>query len=386
MDNLEAVDTAGEPAADAPGHTPEPLVEEADAVVEEVVEADETPEADETEESVESDDDSPVVEELEEESFIPADDKIDKLRIPKEDREQLKKVAQLARDANEKLENFGEFGLNVLEPLAKVITKASISDDEGAQILHQMAEANGEVTYQLLFGGATALMQDPEAANQLLGSVFKAENATVDNIKSLLKLDKEGYIDRDFLTEDTEVLALKEENERLKGEIKAKNLPKPDIRGERASKDFETDFHQEIPQKLEGIFQKVSWDKEGQLAKLVTELIAYRLKSDEKYKDTSDFLQQTGSYRNGDKRVGVADANLMVLKNKALAQGTEMIREIQKEFKAISERSRNRVLAEKQKKAKEVTTTVPVPLPAQGESPDQQQERARQAYIAALAG
>lgn len=386
--NLEAVETAGEPAADAPGHTPEPQVDEVDAVEEAVeTESDDTPEATETEESVESEDDSPVVEDFSdlEENFIPTDEEIAKLRIPKQDRERLAKVAAKAREFDEKFDSIGgDFGIQAFAPFAKALTKANITAEDQLEIVGTLAEANGTVAYQVFANAAQNLLNHPTASSQILQAVF-GENATVENVKTLLKLDKEGAIDKDwsFDSENPELVRLREENAELKA--KAESSQPTDQRGERASKDFETDFYAEIPQQVKQFFERAGWDLDGSLAKLVVENLTYQLKTDQRYKDTDDFVRQTGTYRDGDRRVGMADANLMLLKNLAKSRGLELVKAVQQEFKKISEKSRNRVIKEQQKAKSEVVTAKPQPLPVQNETFKQRQARLKEEYLAAIA-
>lgn len=382
MENLEAVETAGEPAADAPGHTPEPPIE-VDAVEETVEEIDETPEAEETEESAESDD-SPVVEDFSdlEENFIPSDDEIGKLRIPKEEREKLKKVAEKARQFDEKFDSIGgEFGINTFTPFAKALTKAQITPEEQLEIVGTLAEANGTVAYQVFANAAQNLLNHETAGTQILQAVF-GENATIENVRTLLKLDRDGLVDKDWSTDENPELArLREENEQLKNQV---NASRPtDQRGERASKDFESDFYAEIPQTVKTFFERAGWDENGILAKLVIENLTNQLRSDQRYKDTDEFIRQTGAYRDGDRRVGMAEANLMVLRNLARARGLELVKGVQQDFKKLSERTRNRVLKEKQKPT--TVTTVPQPLPSQNETFEQRQAKLRQEYLAAIA-
>ena len=190
-----AVEATGEPAVEeTPGHTPEPEVETEDAVLE-------TPETEETEESVEADA-SPDVEESSDEepdfsdltpNFIPADEVIDKLRIPKEERTRLKETARIARESSEKLESFGgDFSINSLTPLAKILPKAQATDDEVVETLNTLIEANPTIAGQIGFEFATSVFQNELSADLVFKRVL-GDNATLKNIKTLLALTRKDW-------------------------------------------------------------------------------------------------------------------------------------------------------------------------------------------------
>lgn len=384
MSEEQVVDAAGESAevetVETPDHTPEVELE-SEAVVEEA------PATEEKTESVnESDDSLPdVIEDFSDldESFIPPLEVIDKLRIPKEERERIKKVVNLAHTASKQLEEVGgEFGVKAFAPFAKILTKAQATDEELGEVARALDEANPHVTAQLATGFSQFMLAHEQFADPILKNIL-GDNASLANIKSLLALDKEGLVDKDSAwlgTEPSQYLDLQRENEALRRQLEEKNTPQVDTRVKRAVEEFENDFHGEIPQALKATFEKVGWEQDSALTKLVVEVLTARLKSDPRFQDTGDFIKTTGTYRNGDKRVGLADANLHLLKNKAVAQGQELIRLIQAAFRQQSEKSRNRIIAQKQQA--EPKKTVPQPLPQAAETFEERQERIRQQFLA----
>jgi hypothetical protein len=374
---------AGESAEISPDHTPESEVE--------IEAVEESPAEIETEESVTEE--VPVEEVAEEEvvtdfsdlndNFIPSPEQIAKLRIPKEDKERLQRVAELATKAQTVVDEMGgDFGVNALKPFAQILSKPELDTNEGDAVLNALFDANPNVAYQLFATTARGLLQQDQSGDQILQATF-GENASVRKIKALLKLDAEGLVDEEWAgQEDPEKDELRAEVAALKAQMG--QPAKVDDRAERAIKDFGNDFHSEIPQKLQPLFERVNWSPERGLGKLVQTVIQYQLKENDKFTDTEKFLGSVGTYRNGEKRVPLADANIHLLKNQAFAIGKELIREIQEDMKAISQKSRNKVIAEKQK-APEVKT-VPQPLPQVNETFEERQARLRQAYLAQSKG
>ena len=395
---LEETTTSESAASDGqttetPDYTPETLAEaeDADESVDDLIEkpTEDAPESDESEESVTVDAEVTVEEDDWEDSVIPSPERIDKLRIPKEDRTKLKALAALAEKSTTALEELGgDFGITTFTPLAKAMTKPSMTDQESQDVMTALVTANPGVTMQLLEEGAYFILTNKDiaetVADPLLRTIFGEEKATIKHIKRLLDFDRrgltQGYEDDD--RQDDRYNDLTEEVTRLKQELKeSKTHVAPDLRGERAAKDFETDFYVEIPNKLKPAFERENWDAGGTLAKLVTEVLQFRLRDDQKYKDTDEFVRRLGEYRNGEHRHGLADANLHLLKNKALAQGRELIRTIQGEMRTQSEKGRNRIIAQKQQTA-QVKKATPQPLPAANESFEVRQNRIRQEYLA----
>jgi len=386
MSEEQVVDAAGESAVsiETPDHTPEVEID-SEAVVEE------TPATEEETQSVnESDDPLPeVIEDFSDldESFIPPLEQIDKLRIPKEERERIKKVVNLANESTKQLEEIGgEFGVKAFAPFAKILTKASATAEEVADAVQSIGDANPRIAAHVALTMGGAVLQDPELADHLLMNVL-GDNASLANIKSLLALDKEGLVDKDSAwlgTEPSQYLDLQRENEALKRQLEAKEAPQVDTRAKRAVEEFETDFHGEIPQALKATFEKVGWEADSPLTKLVTEILTFRLKSDPKFQDTGEFIKTTGMYRNGEKRAPLAEANLRLLKNQAVAQGQELVRLVQAAFRQQSEKSRNKIIAQKQQS--EPKQTVPQPLPNTVETFEQRQERLRKQYLASVSG
>lgn len=383
MTEETTVDATGESAAiEAPDHTPE-TVEEVEAVETESEVSDETPAETEETESVNEELPDDVDFSDINENFIPQPEQIDKLRIPKEERERLKRVAAIAETSSQALEELGgEIGVKAFTPYAKLLTKASATDEELAEVAHALDEANPHVTAQLATAFSQFMLSHEQFADPLLKNIL-GENASLQNIRALLALDKEGLVDKDdswLGGEPSKVFELQRENAELKSQLQAKNIPEPLV--SRATQEFESDFGGEVPQALKATFDKVGWDETSDLRKIVTELLISRLKDDPRYKDTKEFLQNTGLYRNGERRVGMADANLHLLKNKAVAQGQELIRLIQSAFRKQSESSRNRIIAEKAQKAapKEIP---PQPVSTENLSFEEKQKRARERYLAA---
>lgn len=381
------LEAAGESAAiEAPDHTPEPEVDLDDAV-EEAPSTEETTESVETEGTVEPE--ATVEEDFSDltPNFIPPDEVIDKLRIPKEERAKLKEVTRIARESSQKLEEFGgEFAVNTFKPFAEIITKAQASEDELEKVFETLAEANSTVAGQVGFKFVRAALDDDRIASAALVSRF-GENATIDNIKTLLALDKEGLIEKDteYLGfEPTRVQELQTEIAQLKAQLENRTEPAEDKRGARAVEDFETDFHSEIPSKLKPVFEKAGWDADGALAKFVTETIQNRLKADARFTNAIDHLRQTGAYRNGEKVNPVAGTNLHLLKNSATALGIDLVRSIQADFRKISETRRNVAVKQKQEARQEVKEIKPQPLPSTGETFEQKQARLRAQFKAAL--
>ncbi len=327
---------------------------------------------------------------------IPTKDEINKLRIPKEDKARLSNLTDIAETATKQLDEIGgEFGVKTFGKLAKLFTKAFATDVELGEAVVELVQSNDTVTSQFLTGGAQFILSQEHLATPLLQSVF-GDNATVDNVKALLALHKADYFDKDDaheflktgLPQTDAFQQLSGENERLTAELTQIRAALQDpqklselqrgtvaVNGEKAVKAFEGDFYTETPLKLKPFFDKASWG-DGAHAKLVTELLQYRLKSDPAYKETEKYLRQHGAYQDGDSRVGMANANLHILKNKAEAQGLELVRELMKDLRQISENSRNNQLAKaKEIKAVAQKEAAPAEIPIRAETHEQRQAR-----------
>lgn len=380
-----AVEATGESVAEviteAPDHTPEPeadtdaVLEPAPGEAEESVETESEPEEVSPDAEIDFSDLTP--------NFIPADDVIDKLRIPKEDRATLKETAKIAREYSAKVDEFGgDFAMNSLKPLGNLMSKASATDDEVTETLNTLISANPGISMQIAYEFADSVFTSEQAFDKIFGARL-GDNATLKNIKTLLALDKEGLVEKDpeYLGfEPTRVNELQTQVAELKQQLEAQNAPVVDKRADRAVKDFEDDVHPEISKKLEGVFARVSWDADDARTKLVTELVTARMKADPNYANIIDFLKTTGTYRNGENRHGVAEANLQVIRNKALGQATELVRLIQAATRKQSDSSRNRILeAKRTAPPKEI---IPQPLPDTTLSFQERQQKAREAFIA----
>jgi len=369
----ENTELTGDAAVEAPASTPEAELE-AEVATEEVPTTEEETESEtqpEAEEESQEADDDPL---LEPERVL-NEDAIDKLRIKPEDKAILKEYVTENSTLKQKVEDLGgDFGVETFKPWAATLTKASASDDELAAMGKSLMQANQTVTLQFLTGGAQMILSTPDLADPLLQSVF-GDNASIQNIKKLLILDKSDYFDKDLaedylrsdVSESNAYQQLQAANERMSQELEEIKSALKDPtklqaltantngRGIQATKDFETDFYAETPNTLKPTFDRVHWNPDGALAKVVTELTQRRLKDDPKYSQTEEYLKAHGRYRDGDQVVGMARANLHLLKNQASAQGLALVRDIMQDFRKISENSRNAKLL----KEKEVVETKP---------------------------
>jgi hypothetical protein len=379
---IAAEEAAGESAAIAPDPTPE--TESEDVV-------DETPSEEQVEESAETEEVEPAEESEELDfsdlspNFIPPDEKIEKLRIKPEDRAEYKEVARIARESQAKLDEFGgDYAIDTLKPLATILSKPSADDKEITSALTSIGESNPAVLAQL---GTTLAIEALTADNKFTDAVLTqiwGDNASVDNIKTLLALDKQGLIEKDSEYLGFEPTKLSEANQQiaeLKKQLEEKREPEVNTK---AVKEFETDFYSEIPKKIAPIFERVGWPADSFLAKVVTENVQAKLRRDSKYSETELFLKQTGTYRSGDSRAPLANANLHLLNNMAFAQAQEMVKGIQADRRKLSESSRNRIVKEKLEKPKEIVPQE-LPKPTDNLTLEQKQNAARERFLAAKA-
>lgn len=385
----------------APDHTPDAVIAETDAVTEEQTEA--TPSADENDESVEaqttdtidgeaSPDDATDVEPDFSDltpNFIPADEVIDKLRIPKDERERLKKVAELARSSSAVIEELGGNEIvDTLKPLGKVLTKSGVSTEESAQTIEALMTANPVVTTKMLYDTSVQMMQLESFATPILTAAF-GENATFENVRTLLALDKEGLVDKEYDIDPTETSELKSKIAELEKKLQAKDAEAnpPSKAAEQAVKELENDFYAEIPKKVAPLFERLGWDADSPMAQILIENLQFKLKADPKYLDTEQFLKQVGVYRNGEQRQAVVNANLHLLANQAVGQAQKQAVALQQWIKANAEKTRNKIVQQKQQAAaanaapKAVT---PKDMPDRPLTLEEKQAQAREKLKAAL--
>lgn len=342
------------PLEEAPDNTPETVVEEPAVAPEEEAPAEEV----EPESEQPAEEEQPADEDILADDSPPTIETVQKLRIPQVEKDKLVKVIE-QNTANQLIVESigGEFGATVLGPLAKIINKAEATDAELNEALTGLGKGNKTVSLQLITGAAQGLLTAPEFADPLLQSVF-GENATLKKVKQLIALDKEDLIDIDssiaFLADNEDYIAKRDrEAEVLRQEIadlranKANPVSSPVVKG------WEEDFSTETPSVLKPTFERVHWDNNGALAKLVTEVLQNRLKRHEYYTNTEKYINDTGVYKSGDNVIHLAKANLHLLKNMTDSQGRQMIREVMADIRKISENSRNAIKA-KEKQTAEV--------------------------------
>lgn len=310
---------------------------------------------------------------------IPTDAEIDTKynRVAKEARVELKRLAGIAATNQQMVEAVGgEFGVTAFTPLAKVISKTEIVPDELYAGAKSLLTANPQVADALFAGMAQMYLETPDVQDNILKSVY-GDNATAANIKYLLKLDQAGFFNREeansYLGEDfvysDKYQEQSDEIQRLNEQIALLQQGKPIQKTvakkptfEAEVKSLENDFTAEIAKAVKPAFDRAGWNADGALAKMVLQNIANELKSDAYFTNTATFITQNGGYRNGDKRHPLAETNLRLLANKALAGSIKMVQAAQSELRSLSENSRNAALAKK--KAANAPTTKPVSLPS----------------------
>lgn len=334
---------------------------------------------------------------------IPTPTDIDKLRIPKEVKADFKRVAEVAETATKQLEEIGgDFGVSVFAPIAKLYTQAAADENDLGAAVAKMMKANEVVTVQLLEGGTQFMLNNPAHATPMLQMAF-GENATVETVKALLALDNAGYFEQlagdewrndanEFLRGGLAGTDLYQkqatENQRLQNEVaqlrqaiqdpqKLQQLQQGNGNGngERAVKAFESDFYAETPKVLQPFFDKVNWG-DGAHAKLVTEYLQLLFKTDPNYQAAETYLRKNGVYQDGDSKDGMATANLTILKSKLQGKGLELVRELQRDLRNISENSRNaKIVKDKEVKATAKKEATSATLPTKYESHESRQAR-----------
>lgn len=398
-DTVEGSTAVIETAVDAP----EPDEAETDTAEEAVSETEETEES----VDVESPDDETATNddpfaELEPQFWTP--DQVKGLRIPKDVKAELNRVTEIAQRSATLLDDFGgEFAVSALKPFASILTKAAATDDELADSLGAMLEANPQVTMQLMMGAAQGVLENPRLADeyfqnefgknatranfQALSDILDEFEATPDKIKELLQYDKAGLLETEYARSEFKTnfaetnlyremqekqasleKKLQEQSELISDPEKLeafRNKGRDTKSVDRAVQDFDNDFASEIPKVIDAIVDRVKWG-DGHLTQLVKDVIVAKLKQSPEYTETVKFIKQTGQYRSGDKKIPLASANQNLLNNRAKALALETVRGVQTHFKAITENvSRNAQIVKKQAQEQAVKKAT-APIPSEG--------------------
>ena len=399
--------------------TPEPEVEDsaADKAADEVEPTESVEEDADAEEPEGLDEPAEPVDEFSEfEKRYRSEDEIRKLRIPKELKEEFMELTQEAKTRAEVLEEIGgDFGIEAFKPFAKALKKSSATDDELADAAQALFEANPNVAMQFVAGAAQSILSTPATADEYLQNEFGSYNATRENIsymvdvldqfqvdvprvQRLLELDKAGLLDVEFAEQEfqsnfqetdlyRDMLTKQEEQQRQIAEMHymlnnpqqftAQNAGVPTTA---VLQEFDEDFQVEVPKKIEAVLSKVDWGQ-GELAKMVKENILSKLRYSDEFTEIARFVAQMGRYKQGDKRVPMASANMHILGNKAQAMALELVRGIQADMKKVTTGSRSA-------KAAQNGTAKPksggVQMPSTSGSLEDRQAKARERFLTAL--
>lgn len=343
-----------------PDHAPEAEAETPDAV--ETPEGEEAPESDDTQ-TLEPE---PVADLFDAQPLTP--ERIAKMRVSKEERALLLQEHEDHQQTKSLLDSFGgQFEIDALSPMAKLLAKASASPDEIDAAFTKLATANQNVAQNLVEGITYGVLNTPELLEPMFKQVY-GDNASIANVKRLLAYDKAGIIDHDgavaYLTGDDDIVEAhaKEIAELKQQVIDAKNGREVTPAATNAVQEWDADYHKVGPKELDPYIKQLHWEGADTLIGLVVEALQTRLKVGEQYTQTAKYLTETGRYRNGADIVPMASANLNVISKLARAQGQELLRKVQADIRKISENSRNAIVVKRKQDevaAQAATDTAP---------------------------
>lgn len=358
---------------------------------------------DESSDETEGDNGETDTDDADQEDFAPLDEipTAEELqKFPRTNPEAKAKMVELAdgwRETKVKLESVGgEKGVEVLQPLAQILTKAEASNEELDTALSSILNENQEVGTQLLAAGAYLMLNyaddpkiksygdriaqftfgaTPEALREI-GSVVKEFDTNAEHIKDLLKLEAAGMItdaDHDAFRANyggselydkqlAEIERLKAENATIKANPQA--LLEPIVDSSQAVRDFEQTLLERIETGVAPIRETGRWTADMVLAKTVNDAIMASLRDEPEYKEALKVLRRDGDFRKDNLAMTTA---LATLSGKAKGRFQQAVRGINADLRKISETSLNakrKVDTEKvEKDKKEVetkTTSTPV--------------------------
>lgn len=350
--------------------------------------ADEPVEEEEGEEAG-TDDTADTAEEASDDSFddllqeIPSNETILNAhkRIPQATKDALVEYASLARDANAKIDALGgDTGVELLSPLANVLTKAEITEHDSYAAIAPLIVANSTGTVEMLKWASKNILfnTDPNfkpmahEGDEVLQNRF-GTGYTAERIDKLVKLEQSGYIDAnaDFETlqaagVDNELFqsqqaTLAEQTARITELENLVNNPhlieRKTAQQVNAQKDLETELSRAVSQSVTPFRERGRWGEQSPLTQVVTENILNVLKNTPEYKEAAHFVAQFGSLKQGDVIPHAIQVKLNTLTNMAKGKFGEMVRAINAERRSMDERSSNVAIKEKAKE------TVPTAQP-----------------------
>lgn len=336
-----------------------------------VVETDESEEAAEesTDESAEETDIEP---ELSEDfsdllSDIPTTESLlnEHKRVPTATKEALTSLAEGWRLDREKLDAIGGAdAVEVLKPLAQVLTSAEPDEQSRIGAWSQLYAANPETAMLMMMDVSEFLMNDSgdprykaiaEKGDVVLERVF---GRTAEHIRDLIKLEEGGYVDvkNDLTLLQSEgtgsSLYKKLEDKLAESTLRINELTRlvenPELIGDNSAplKAMESELNKRITEGIAPFRERGKWTEDSKLTQIALRGIMAELKESDEYKNASTFVRQFGQFDADKMPLGLRTA-LNTLVRKATGRFGDDVISINKEWRERSQTSDNAVVKEK---------------------------------------
>lgn len=296
-------------------------------------------------------------------------------RIPEQSKQKMTALRdgwQRDREALDKVG--GREAVEILEPIANLLTKAERTGEDHQAAFAKMIGTNPIATTEFLTEGALNILFNRENApfareaakvgDHVLQTRF---GATSDELDKLVMLKDNGYIDLDkdmallsaegagsqlFQSQSDKLTEQQREIDRLKDLV-----ANPVQTATPAKVELDVELDKLIGEGIDPARERVRWGKDSALANVVKSALLAELKGEPEYREAVKLVEQQG-LRNGEALQFNVSRHLNSLVNKARARFIEKATSINKDLKSNTERSINAQQAEKQKE-----TAKPQPKP-----------------------
>ncbi len=322
---------------------------------------------------------------------IPSKETIDAQfnRVPQAGRDEMYRLADLAREKNAKLDTIGgEEGADIFAPVHELLTKPVRDVEDHRKALTAVFTTNPLATTEMLAAGALDILfpvgDNPQIKEMARTGDFVlqtrfGEGATSEHIETLLMLEKNGFFDAKegleylnaegnasqlFQSQATTIEQLEAERDQLKHLVAHPELiDKHSQQQSNAVKDLDTELVTRLTDGIKPFREKMRWADDSALAKTTMDAILAELRADPAYRDAVEFAVQNGSLKQGETIPHTISQKLYSLINVGKARFAERGASINNELRTRTETSRNAKQAEKVEKETKPRSVATQPSP-----------------------